>query len=62
MTHLPGNRNKSKNKRDLIKCISFCIVKETISKTKRQPMNWEKMLANDATDKGSISKIYKQLI
>ena len=50
------------NKWDLIKLISFCTTKETINKTKRQPMDWEKIFANDATDKGLISKIYKQLI
>ena len=48
------------NKRDLIK--SFCTAKETINKTKRQPSEWEKIFANEATDKGLISKIYKQLI
>ena len=36
--------------------------KETINKTKRQPTDWEKIFANDVTDKGLISKIYKQLI
>ena len=50
------------NKWDLIKLISFCTAKETINKMKRQPMEWEKMFANDVTDKGLISKIYKQLI
>ena len=40
----------------------FCTAKETINKTKRQPMEWEKIFANDATDKGLISKIHKQLI
>ena len=50
------------NKWDLIKLISFCTTKETINKMKRQPMDWEKIFANDATDKGLISKIYKQLI
>ena len=50
------------NKWDLIKLISFCTAKETINKTKRQPTDWEKIFANDATDKGLISKIYKQLI
>ena len=47
------------NKWDLIK---LCTVKETINKTKRQPTDCEKIFANDATDKGLISKIYKQLI
>ena len=50
------------NKWDLIKLKSFCIAKETISKVKRQPSEWEKMIANETTDKGLISKIYKQLI
>ena len=40
----------------------LCTAKETISKTKRQPTEWEKIFANDATDKGLISKVYKQLI
>ena len=47
---------------DLIKLKSFCIAKETISKVKRQPSEWEKIIANETTDKGLISKIYKQLI
>ena len=46
---------------DLIKLKSLCTAKETINKTKRQPSNWEKILANEATDKGLISKILKQL-
>ena len=40
---------------------SFCTAKETISKTKRQPTEWEK-IANDISDKGLVSKIYKELI
>ena len=36
--------------------------KETISKMKRQSSDWEKIIANEATDKGLISKIYKQLL
>ena len=50
------------NKWDLIKLKSFCTAKETISKVKRQPSDWEKIIANEATDKGLISKIYKQLL
>ena len=46
------------NKWNLIKLINFCTVKETINKTKRQPMDWEKIFANDVTNKGLISKIY----
>ena len=47
------------NKWDLIKIKSFCTTKETISKVKRQPSDWEKIIANEATDKELISKIYK---
>ena len=43
----------------LIKIKSCCTTKETLSKVKRQPSEWEKMLANEATDKELISKIYK---
>ena len=50
------------NKWDLIKLKSFCTVKETISEAKRQPSEWEKIIANETTDKGLISKIYKQPI
>jgi len=50
------------NKWDLIKLKSFCTGKETISKVKRQPSEWEKIIASETTDKGLISKIYKQLI
>ena len=50
------------NKWDLIKCKSFCTAKETISKVKRQPSEWEKIIANETTYKGLISKTYKQLI
>ena len=50
------------NKWDLIKLKSFCTAKETISKVKRQPSEWGKIIANETTDKGLISKIYKQLI
>ena len=50
------------NKWDLIKLKSFCTGKETISKVKRQPSEWEKIIAKETTDKGLISKICKQLI
>ena len=45
-----------------MKLKSFCTAKETISKVKRQPSDWEKIVAIEATDKGLISKIYKQLL
>ena len=50
------------NKWDLIKLKSFCTIKEIISKVKRQPSDWEKITANEATDKELISKIHKQLM
>ena len=50
------------NKWDLIKLKSFCTTKETISEVKRQPSEWEKIRANEATEKQLISKIYKQLL
>ena len=50
------------NKWDLMKLKTFCKAKETINKTKRQPSEWEKIFANESTDKGLISKIYKQLM
>ena len=50
------------NKWDLIKIKSFCTAKEIISKVKRQHSEWEKIIANETTDKGLISKIYKQIL
>ena len=50
------------NKWDLIKHKSFFTTKETISKVKRQPLEWEKIIANKTTNKELISKIYKQLM
>ena len=54
--------NTKINKWNLIKLKSFCIAKETISKIKRQSLEWEKIIANETTDKGLISKIYKQFM
>ena len=50
------------NKQDLIKLKSFCTTKETTSKVKRKPSEWEKIIVNEATDKELISKIYNQLL
>ena len=50
------------NKWDLMKLKSFCTAKENLNKTKRQRSEWEKILANESTDKGLISKIYRQLM
>ena len=50
------------NKWHLMKLKSFCTTKETISKVKRQPSDWEKIIANEATDKRLISKLYKQVL
>ena len=50
------------DKWNLIKLKSFCTAKETLSKVKTQPSEWEKIITNETTDKGLISKIYKQRI
>ena len=50
------------NKWDLIKIKSFCTTKETISKVKREPSEWKKIIANETTDKELIQKIHKQLL
>ena len=54
--------NPKINKWDLMKLKSFCTAKQTINKMKRQPSEWEKIFANESTDKGLISKIFKQLM
>ena len=46
---------------DVIKIKSFCTAKEIINKTKRQPMEWEKILANDISNKELVAKIYEEL-
>ena len=45
---------------DYIKIKSFCTEKETVNKTKSQPTEWEKIFANDTSNKGLVSKIYKE--
>ena len=50
------------NKWDLIKIKGFCTTKETISEVRRQPSEWEKIIAHEVIDKGLISKIYKQIL
>jgi len=50
------------NQWDLIKLTSYCTAKETKRKARRQLSEWEKIVSNGATDKGLISRIYKQLI
>ena len=50
------------NQWGLIKLKSFCTAKETANKIKKQPSEWEKIIAIETTDKGLISRIYKQLI
>ena len=50
------------NKWDLIELKSFCTAKETLNKTKRQSTEWEKIFANESTDKGLIYKIYQHLL
>ena len=53
---------KKVNTWDLNKLKSFCTAKKTISKVKKQPSEWEKIIAKETMDKELISKIYKQLI
>ena len=50
------------NSWDLIKIKSFCTMKETIRKIKRQQTEWKKIFANDISDKGLVSKIYKEFM
>ena len=50
------------NKWNYIKLKSFCTAKEIINKMKRQPTEWEKIFAKDISDKGLISKIYRELL
>ena len=56
-----GETKAKMNYWDLMKIKSFCTAKETTNKTKRQPTEWEKIFANDISDKGLVSKIYKEL-
>ena len=60
--NLTSNLEFFRIKLKLIKLKSFCTTKETISKVKRQPSEWEKIIANEATDKQLISKIYWQAL
>ena len=60
----PPEPRESKTKMnywDLIKIKSFCTAKETTHKSKRQLIEWENIFANDMSDKGLVSKIYKEL-
>ena len=62
-TSLKGRESKAKvNYWDFIKVRSFCTAKETVNKTKRQPKKQEKRFANDISDKGLVSRIYKELL
>ena len=62
-TSMKARETKAKmNYWDSIKIKSFCTAKETVNKTKRQPTEWEKIFSNDLSDKGLVSKIYKELI
>jgi len=53
---------ETKAKMNFIKIKSFCTANETVNKTKRQPTEWEKIFANDPSDKRLVSKIYKEFI
>ena len=54
--------NTKINKWDLMKLNRFCTAKETTNKTRRQPSEWKKIFTSESTEKGLISKIYKQLM
>ena len=62
-TSMKAKETKAKmNYCDYIKIRSFCTAKDTVNKTKRQPTAWEKIYAKDVSDKGLVSKIYKELL
>ena len=61
MSHRARDIKERINKWDLIKIKSFCMVKENSIKIKREPTVWENIFANETSDKGLISKIYKEL-
>ena len=62
-TSMKAKETKAKmNYWDFIKIRSFCTAKDTVNKTQRQPTEWEKIFANDVSDKGLVSKIYKELL
>ena len=63
VTSMKAKETKAKmNYCDFIKIRSFCTAKDTVNKTKRQPTEWEKIFANDVSDKGLVSKIDKELL
>ena len=61
-SHKQGKTKASINYWDFIKLKSFYTAKEIVNKTKRQPTEWEKIFANVLSDKGLVSKIYKEFI
>ena len=62
-TSMKARETKAKmNYWDFIKIKNFCTAEETVNKTKRQPAEWEKIFTNDLSDKGLVSKIYKELM
>ena len=61
MSPRPRHIKERINKWDFIKIKSFCMAKENISKMKREPTVWENIFVNDISDKGFISRIYKEL-
>ena len=61
LSHKSRNIKERINKWDLNKIKSFCMAKENSIKIKREPTVWENIFANDTSDKGLISKIYKEL-
>jgi hypothetical protein len=49
------------NKWNLIKFQRFCKAKDTVNKTKRPPIDWERIFTNPKSDRGLVSNIYKEL-
>uniref|UniRef100_A0A9L0TPU4 Uncharacterized protein n=1 Tax=Equus caballus TaxID=9796 RepID=A0A9L0TPU4_HORSE len=62
MTPKAQARKEKIDKWGYVKLKNFCASKETINRVKRQPVEWEKIIANRISDKGLISRIYKELV
>ena len=61
ITSVAQTMRETINKWDILKLRSFCKAKDIVNKTKQQPTEWEKIFTNPTSDRGLISKIYKEL-